>query len=39
MKGAEIIKAQAGIRDSDDTNIAGEKLGRAIDALFERSFR
>ena len=31
----EIIKAQAGIRDSDDTTVAGEKLGRAVDALFD----
>ncbi len=31
----EIIKAQAGIRDSDDPTVAGEKLGRAVDTLFD----
>ncbi len=31
----EIIKAQAGILDSDDATTAGEKLGRAVDLLFD----
>lgn len=32
---SEIIKAQAGIRDSDDPAVANDKLGRAVDALFD----
>ncbi|MDH3250291.1 MAG: AAA family ATPase, partial [Acidimicrobiia bacterium] len=31
----EIIKAQAGIHDSDDPTVAGEKLRRAVDTLFD----
>jgi class 3 adenylate cyclase/tetratricopeptide (TPR) repeat protein len=31
----EIIKAQAGILDSDDATTAGEKLGRTVDLLFD----
>ncbi|HEY5651275.1 MAG TPA: adenylate/guanylate cyclase domain-containing protein, partial [Acidimicrobiia bacterium] len=31
----EIIKAQAGIHDSDDPAVAGEKLRRAVDLLFD----
>ncbi len=31
----EIVKAQAGILDSDDAATAGEKLGRSVEALFD----
>ncbi len=31
----EIIKAQAGIHDSDDLTLAGEKLRRSVDTLFD----